>query len=44
MRWVGYIAPVGEAKSVYNILVEKPRGRRILVVNERIILKYTVKE
>jgi hypothetical protein len=35
---------VWEKKRVYNILVETPRGRRILVVNERIIIKCTVKK
>jgi hypothetical protein len=30
MRWVGHVAPMGEGRGVYRILVEKPKGRRPL--------------
>jgi hypothetical protein len=44
MRWVVHVALVGEKKSVYNILVENHRGKGLLVVNERVIIKCTVNE
>jgi hypothetical protein len=30
MRWTGYVAPMGEKKNVYRILVGKPEGKRPL--------------
>jgi hypothetical protein len=27
MRWAGHVAPVGEVRGVYNILVGRPEGR-----------------
>jgi hypothetical protein len=30
MRWVGHVAPIGEGKGVYRILVGKPEGKRPL--------------
>jgi hypothetical protein len=30
MRWVGYVAPVGEKRNVCRILVGKPEGKRPL--------------
>jgi hypothetical protein len=30
MRWVGYMARVGEERKVYRILVGKPEGKRPL--------------
>jgi len=41
MRWVGYVARMGERRGVYSVLVEKPDGRRPLgrhKHNGRIIL------
>jgi hypothetical protein len=29
-RWAGYVARMGEVRGAYNILVEKPEGRRPL--------------
>jgi hypothetical protein len=28
MRWVGYVAHLGEVRKVYKVLVGKPEGRR----------------
>jgi len=28
MRWVGYVACVGEGRGMYSVLVGKPEGRR----------------
>jgi hypothetical protein len=30
MRWAGHVAPMGEVRGDYNILVGKPEGRRPL--------------
>jgi len=30
MRWAGHVAPMGEEKGVYRVLVGKPEGRRPL--------------
>jgi hypothetical protein len=30
MRWVGHVARMGERRSVYRVLVEKPEGKRPL--------------
>jgi hypothetical protein len=30
MRWVGYVAGVGEERKVYKVLVGKPEGKRPL--------------
>jgi hypothetical protein len=30
IRWVGYVAGVGEKKNVYKVLVGKPEGKRPL--------------
>jgi hypothetical protein len=30
MRWAGHVAPMGEKRSVYGLLVGKPEGRRPL--------------
>jgi hypothetical protein len=30
MRWVGYVACMGESRGVYSVLVRKPEGRRPL--------------
>jgi hypothetical protein len=30
MRWVGYVAHMGEVRGAYNILIGKPEGRRPL--------------
>jgi hypothetical protein len=31
MRWVGYVACMGERKGAYRFLVRKPQGKRPLV-------------
>jgi hypothetical protein len=30
MRWVGHVAPMGEKRNAYRILVGKPEGKRPL--------------
>jgi hypothetical protein len=30
MRWVGHVAPVGEGRCLYRVLVGKPEGKRLL--------------
>jgi hypothetical protein len=30
MRWVGYVAGMGEERKVYKVLVGKPEGKRSL--------------
>ena len=30
MRWAGHVAPMGEERGVYRVLVGKPEGRRPL--------------
>jgi hypothetical protein len=30
MRWAGHVAHMGEKKSAYRVLVEKPEGKRKL--------------
>jgi len=27
MRWVGHVAPVGERRGIYRVLVGKPEGK-----------------
>jgi hypothetical protein len=42
MRWAGHVARMGDLRSAYNILFEKPEGREHsehLGVGGRIILK-----
>jgi len=29
-RWAGHVAVIGEKRSVYRVLVEKPEGKRLL--------------
>ena len=35
MRWAGHVARMGDEKSVYRILVEKPGGKRSLGIPRR---------
>ena len=28
VRWVGHVTRIGESRSVYKVLVEKPEGKR----------------
>jgi hypothetical protein len=28
MRWAGHVAPMGEGRNVYRVLVGKPEGKR----------------
>ena len=30
MRWVGHVAPMGERRGVYRVLVGKPQGKKSL--------------
>jgi hypothetical protein len=30
MRWADHIAPMGEMRNVYKVLVVKPEGKRLL--------------
>ena len=30
MRWAGHVAPIGERKGIYRVLVGKPEGKRSL--------------
>jgi len=30
MRWAGHVAPVGDRRGVYRVLVGKPEGKRPL--------------
>jgi len=30
MRWAGHVAPIGERKGIYRVLVGKPEGKRVL--------------
>ena len=30
MRWVGHVAPMGERRGVYRVLMGKPKGKRPL--------------
>ena len=30
MRWAGHVAPMGERRGVYRVLVGKPEGKRPL--------------
>ena len=45
MRWAGHVAPTGEERGVYRVLVGKPEGKRPLGrdprVDGRIILGWT---
>ena len=44
IRWAGYVAPMGERRGVYRILVGNPEGTDHLEdpgVDVRIILKWT---
>ena len=36
MRWVGHVAPIGERRGVYRVLVWKPEGKRPLGRHRRI--------
>jgi hypothetical protein len=38
MRWAGYVAPIGEKRNAYRLLVGKPEGKRPLGRPRRIIL------
>ena len=43
MRWAGHVAPMGEGRGVYRVLVGKPEGKRPLgnpAVDGRIILRW----
>jgi hypothetical protein len=43
MRWAGHVALTGERRSVYRVLVGKPRGKRYLegpCLDGMIILKW----
>ena len=35
MRWVGYVAPMGERRGVYRVLVRKPEGKRLFARTRR---------
>jgi hypothetical protein len=35
MRWAGYVAGMGERKSIYRVLVGKPERKRPLVRSRR---------
>jgi hypothetical protein len=42
MRWVGYVARMGDMRNAYNILAGKPEGMRPLEdlrVDDKIILE-----
>jgi hypothetical protein len=39
VRWVGYVARIGQKRNEYRISVGKPEGKRPLDVDGRIILK-----
>jgi hypothetical protein len=30
MRWAGHVARMGEKRNVYKLLVERPKGKRLL--------------
>jgi hypothetical protein len=30
MRWVGYVAHMGEGRAIYGVLVGIPKGKRLL--------------
>jgi hypothetical protein len=30
MRWAGHVAGMGETRSAYKIVVDKPEGKRLL--------------
>ena len=30
MRWAGHVAPMGERRGVYRVLVGKPKGKRAI--------------
>jgi len=34
-RWMGYVAPMGESRGVYRVLVGKPEGKRPLGITKR---------
>ena len=36
MRWVGHVAPMGERRGVYRVLVGKPEGKRPLGRHRRL--------
>jgi hypothetical protein len=43
MRWAGYVACVGERRSIYRVLVGKPEGKNHLEdpgVDGRVILRW----
>jgi hypothetical protein len=35
MRWAGYVAPMGENRNVYRLLVGKPEGKKPLGKSRR---------
>jgi hypothetical protein len=45
MRWAGHVAPMGEGRGVYRVLVGRPEGKRPLGrpgVGGRITLRWTL--
>ena len=47
MRWAGHVALIGERRSVYGVLVGKPKGKRYLKdpgLDGMIILKWIIQE
>jgi hypothetical protein len=47
MRWVGYVAFMGDKTDAYKVLVGKPEGKRpleYLDVRGRIILKWILEK
>jgi hypothetical protein len=43
--WGGYVARMGEGRSVYRVLIERPEGKRLLGrprVGGRITLRWTL--
>jgi hypothetical protein len=39
MRWVGYVAGMGEKRNTYRILVEKPERKRPLDIGGSVVLE-----
>jgi hypothetical protein len=45
MRWVGYVAHMGEERGIYRVLVWRPKGKRPLGrlgIGARITLRWTL--